>query len=620
MPEIQLLDNDTIDKIAAGEVVERPVSVVKELIENSIDANATIITIEIIKGGIDKIRISDNGVGIKPSQVKKAFLRHSTSKIKTAIDLHNIRSLGFRGEALSSIAAVSRVELITKRADDMLGTLYVLEGSKEVKYEEIGAPNGTTIIVKDLFYNTLPRKKFLKSPTTEGNLIIDIVQKLALSHPDIAFQLSVDNKVRLSTVGSGKLKEAIYQIYGKNITDNLIKIDIKKNFFEIRGFIGNSSISRGNRAYENVFINDRYIKDKAITNAVEEGFFGYLMQHQYPFTCLMIDIDTSQVDVNVHPAKMEVRIDNINDLNNEIKQIIYDKLHNLEDIRQEDITEDIRGDINEDKINREETKKSDTEITYAHEDTHINKKINSNDSYIDDTVRIYEPYEENELSEVTKDIISKINNDIKEDNTEKQQISFLSREASVNHKIIGQLFNTYWLVEYDNSLYIIDQHAAHEKVLYEKTLSEAKDNQMSSQVIYPPVIVTLNAAEEAFLNDNIDVFKKIGYDIEHFGGCEYAINGIPYNIYGVDPAALFADMIAQCISNHINDSSIILDKIASMSCKAAVKGNDILSESEALELIDNLLKLDNPYHCPHGRPTIIKMSHYDIDKRFKRIQ
>ena len=635
MALIELLNQDTIDKIAAGEVVERPASVVKELVENAIDAKATIITVEIEKGGTAKIRVSDNGMGIPASEVKKAFLRHSTSKLRDASDLSIVKSLGFRGEALSSIAAVSKLELITKTEDDMLGTHYEIEGSREVVFEEIGAPQGSTFIVRDLFYNTLPRQKFLKSPRTEGNYIGEIVEKLALSHPDIAFQLSIDGKNRLSTIGSGKLKDTIYQIFGKNITDNLIAIDEETDVFSIHGYIGNSTVVKGNRAYENIFINNRYVKSKAIASAIEEAYVGYVMQHQYPFFCLFLDINTELVDVNVHPTKMEVRIENQKELDDEIKRIIYDEIHREEGIIEysSDEAYDVldysttQVELDESEVlERVETlDKSDDVIDIK---TVLNKikntsidDIEADDVEEDDT--IIEPYEVNKFEEKSSEIKSEIvrNVDNYQQNDKTEQLSFLSEEAVQSHKIIGQLFSTYWLVEYDKNLYIIDQHAAHEKVLYEKTVAAIKNNEMTSQQISPPVIVTLSAAEEEFLSGHMDVFEKVGYDIENFGGHEYAITGIPYNIYGVDAKTLFLDMIGDCTDiTTERDNAIILEKIASMSCKAAIKGNTDISVQEAKALIDELLELDNPFHCPHGRPTIIKMSQYEIDKKFGRIQ
>lgn len=597
MSDILLLSQETIDKIAAGEVVERPASVVKELVENAIDAKASIITIEIKKGGVSKIRVSDNGIGIMSNQVSKAFLRHSTSKIRDVSDLSYLKSLGFRGEALSSIAAVSQVELITKTKEDVLGTRYVIEGGVEKSIEEIGAPNGTTFIVRNLFYNTLPRQKFLKSDKTESNYIHDIVEKLALSHPEIAFQLSIDGKTKVSTVGSSKLKDSIYQIFGKTITSNLLEINNSNGDYKIHGFIGDSVISKGNRSFEITFINDRFVKSKILCSAIEEGYKGYLMQHQYPFCVLFVEVDTNVIDVNVHPTKLEVRIDEPKVLSDLITDSIYNRLNGIEDIREETIDNE---SSHEDSVETETLEHSTIEPS------------------------IIEPYEERKYEEVKQKTTDAINEIVKEKEAKEvekyDQLSFLSEEAKKNHRIIGQLFDTYWLVEFDDSLYIIDQHAAHEKVLYEKTLKLLKEKEMSSQTISPPVVVTLSSKEETFLNENIDAFIDLGYKIEHFGGKEYTISAIPYNIFGIDEKALFLNMIAECSDiNKAKSPQIMLEKIASMSCKAAVKGNMRLSYEESCELIDDLMKLDNPFHCPHGRPTIIKMTKQELEKKFKRI-
>lgn len=629
MPSIELLSQDTIDKISAGEVVERPASVVKELVENAIDAGATIITVDINKGGLSKIRVSDNGCGIEKNQVPLAFLRYSTSKIRKAEDLSFVTSLGFRGEALSSIAAVSQVELITKTKDDLLGTRYVIEGALEKKLEEIGAPNGTTFIVRNLFYNTPPRQKFLKSAKTEGNYITEIVERLALSHPDIAFGLIVDGKSKISTVGGGKLKDCIYQIYGRSITQNVIEINESSDDMTVRGFIGNSTISRGNRAYENVYINGRYVKSKLLSNAIEEGFVGYLMQHQYPFCVLFIETDTETVDVNVHPTKLEVRIDNALVLTDLITKSIHNALHNLEDIRTEEIDYNVNDEVDvviEGNLgDKKPYIKPDYSSENSLENTLFETKLEENSIVIDNNEDglsndIIEPYENNKLNTIKADFSSIIKDELdisKEDTGE--QLSFLSEESVKKHKIIGQLFDTYWLVELEDELYIIDQHAAHEKVLYEKTLSSLADKSMTTQLISPPIIVTLSDRELSFLEENIDAFDSLGYRLEPFGGKEYAINGIPDNIYGIDPKALFMDMIGECSEISINNNSnLILEKIASMSCKAAVKGNDILSVEESKKLIDDLISLDNPFHCPHGRPTIIKMTKKEIEKKFKR--
>lgn len=613
MSDILLLSQETIDKIAAGEVVERPASVVKELVENAIDAKASIITIEIKKGGVSKIRVSDNGIGIMSNQVPKAFLRHSTSKIRDVSDLSYIKSLGFRGEALSSIAAVSQVELITKTKEDVLGTRYVIEGGVEKSIEEIGAPNGTTFIVRNLFYNTLPRQKFLKSDKTESNYIQEIVEKLALSHPEIAFQLSVDGKTKVSTVGSSKLKDSIYQIFGKTITKNILEIDNSIGDYKIHGFIGDSVISKGNRSFEITFINDRFVKSKNLYSAIEEGYKGYLMQHQYPFCVLFVEVDTNVIDVNVHPTKLEVRIDEPKVLSDLITDSIYNRLNGIEDIKEE-------------TIDNESSHEDSVEALLVDEKKYENNNIDNSSIEESLTIKpsIIEPYEERKFEEVKQKTVDTINKIVKEEKRKEvekyDQLSFLSENAKKSHSIIGQLFDTYWLIEYDESLYIIDQHAAHEKVLYEKTLKLLEEKEMSSQTISPPVVVTLSSKEEAFLNENIECFTNLGYKIEHFGGKEYTISAIPYNIFGIDEKALFLNMISECSEiNNAKSPQIMLEKIASMSCKAAVKGNMKLSYEESCELIDDLMKIDNPFHCPHGRPTIIKMTKQELEKKFRRI-
>lgn len=613
MSDILLLSQETIDKIAAGEVVERPASVVKELVENAIDAKASIITIEIKKGGVSKIRVSDNGIGIMSNQVPKAFLRHSTSKIRDVSDLSYIKSLGFRGEALSSIAAVSQVELITKTKEDVLGTRYVIEGGVEKSIEEIGAPNGTTFIVRNLFYNTLPRQKFLKSDKTESNYIHEIVEKLALSHPEIAFQLSIDGKTKVSTVGSSKLKDSIYQIFGKTITKNILEIENSIGNYKIHGFIGDSVISKGNRSFEITFINDRFVKSKILYSAIEEGYKGYLMQHQYPFCVLFVEVDTNVIDVNVHPTKLEVRIDEPKVLSDLITDSIYNRLNGIEDIREETIDNESSHEDSVGNLLVEEKKYENNII----ENSSIEESLTIEPSII-------EPYEERKFEEVKQKTVDTINKNVKEEKRKEvkkyDQLSFLSEDAKKSHRIIGQLFDTYWLIEYDECLYIIDQHAAHEKVLYEKTLKLLEEKEMSSQTISPPVVVTLSSKEEAFLNENIECFTNLGYKIEHFGGKEYTISAIPYNIFGIDEKALFLNMISECSEiNNAKSPQIMLEKIASMSCKAAVKGNMKLSYEESCELIDDLMKLDNPFHCPHGRPTIIKMTKQELEKKFRRI-
>ena len=644
MTTINLLSQETIDKIAAGEVVERPASVVKELVENSIDAGATAISVEIKGGGVEYIRITDNGTGIDKSQIQIAFLRHSTSKITEALDLETIRSLGFRGEALSSISAVSKVELITKTSDSLLGARYLIEGAREISLTDIGAPNGTTFIVRQLFYNTPARKKFLKSEATEASYVFDVVEHLALSHPEISFKFINASKEKLMTSGNGVLSDAIYQIYGRQIASNILDISYSDDTFTITGFIGQSVLARGNRSFEHFFVNNRYIKSMSLSRACEEGYYGFLMGHQYPFFLLNINIIDGQVDVNVHPTKQEVRFENESRLCSVLTKIINDRLLNREDVLEEPISsvleENTLKTFPDEKINSSlQSKIEEIDISVKNDSDNVSSNCISETgkSFVLDKVETSkpeitkspEPFEKSRLEEIKRTIVEQIRNDTPYEKKfeEKQrggekydQISFLSSEAIKEHKIIGQVFDTYWLIEYDKKLYIIDQHAAHEKVLFEKTMARIKNNTMTTQLISPPKVVSLSAQDLINYEKYKDSFAALGYQIEHFGGNELVINGLPGNLLNIDPEVLFMEIIADCDSYKASDSfDAIVERVASMSCKAAVKGNNKLSIAEVKTLIDDLLKLDNPYHCPHGRPTMITFSEYDLAKKFKRI-
>lgn len=605
--KIALLSQETIDKIAAGEVVERPSSVIKELTENSIDAGSTAITIEINDGGTSFIRVSDNGCGIRREDLSLAFLRHSTSKIRTSEDLNSISSLGFRGEALSSIAAISRLELFTKTEDEITGSHYVIEGSKEVLNEEIGTPNGTSILVHHMFYNTPARKKFLKSNQTEASYIEELVSHLALSHPEISFRFISNGKEKLYTTGNGNLLDVIYLIFGREIASNLLPINIEDELVSIHGFIGKPLIHRGNRNFENFYVNKRFIKSNLLSKSVEEGCIGFLMQHQFPFCVLFLEFDYGKVDVNVHPSKMEVRFESTDIISNLIREAVHNALSKREDI-----------------VEAEPVKEKKT--------TDISPVLAS----IPKTVKKAEPFEAKRLQEIKETITEAIHKDtpyerqyqefykekeipVKEDYVY-EQTTFLSRESMAKFEIIGQVFDTYWIVEFDNKMYIIDQHAAHEKVLFEKTMKLLKEKEMTSQMVSPPIIISLSPNEKRLLNDNIEAFETLGYDISSFGGAEFSINAIPGNLYNLDPKDLFLNVIAELDGISSSDApEIVLEKVASMSCKAAIKGNNHLSQEEINVLLKELLELDNPYHCPHGRPTIISMSKYELDKKFKRI-
>ena len=635
MPNIAILNQETIDKIAAGEVVERPCSVVKELVENAIDAGATAITVEIKEGGISFIRITDNGCGIERDQVAVAFYRHSTSKIRSAEDLLTVKSLGFRGEALSSISAVARVELITKTYDELTGTRYVIEGSKELSNEEIGAPDGTTFIVKDLFYNVPARRKFLKTAQTEGSYISDMVEKLALSHPDISFKFINNNQTKLHTSGNGNKKDIIYHIFGREISSSLLEVKHECEYFKVEGFIGKPVITRGNRNYENYFINGRYVKSNILSRAIEEAYKSFLMQHQYPFTVLYFTF-FSELDVNVHPTKMELRFDNNNEIYVELCDTIYAILSHKEMIPEvpvdstpapKKIVHEYKEPIPEpfEKRRINEVRAAESRSVYGQSVTAAAKDFSaiepepaksSASALVANTGNSAEPkpetstvaYEPAQIVTATQQTLGDYDK------------VFLTESSKKQFSIIGQLFKTYWLIEFEDKLYIIDQHAAHEKVLYEKTMARLANKDFTSQRISPPIVMTLDARESEMLEKYRPQIEQFGYEVEHFGGKEYMISAIPDNLFHIDMKDLFIEMLDD-FSNATGRQTpdIITEKVASMSCKAAVKGNDKLTLPEINELIDELLSLDNPYNCPHGRPTIISMSKYQIEKKFKRI-
>lgn len=628
--KIAVLEKSTIDKIAAGEVVERPSSVVKELVENAIDAGASAITVEIKDGGKSYIRITDNGCGIPEDELSVAFMRHSTSKLRDASELADIHTLGFRGEALSSISAVSRVEMITKPADTLMGVRYVIEGSKEVSLDKIGAPDGTTIMVYQLFFNTPARKKFLKTDTTEASYISELMERLALSHPDISFCFISNKKEKIHTSGNGNLMDTIYQIYGRQIASNLLAVEKETDLLKVSGFIGNSNVARGNRSLENFYINGRYIKSPLLSKSVEEGYVGYLMQHQYPFCVLMITTKEASVDVNVHPTKQEVRFDDEMAIADIFKSLIFERLLQREDIAEVTLDENVQAaplrkttendatDPGSESMTCEpESKKEETIIEVAPEPFEksrlekmrqkITAQIHADTPY----ERKYQEYYQEKEKEQDQS---------REEKVTYEQTSFLSEQARAKHRIIGQVFDTYWLIEHDNKLYIIDQHAAHEKVLFERMMKQLQDKEMTTQYVSPPIIVSLTRAEQDILERYEEVFSELGYVISSFGGNEFAIEGVPGNLFSFDVKEFFMELLASCGELKGNDGhDMIVEKVASMSCKAAVKGNNRLSYPEIEELLDELLSLENPYHCPHGRPTIIAMTKYELEKKFKRI-
>lgn len=640
MSKIQVLDQVTIDKIAAGEVVERPASVVKELVENAIDAKAAAVTVEVKEGGISFMRIADNGCGIDREDVPGAFLRHSTSKIRNAEDLEHISSLGFRGEALSSIAAVSQVELITKTPEDSFGTRYMISGGKEEGMEDIGAPDGTTFLVRQLFYNVPARRKFLKTAMTEAGHVSDLMTRMALSHPHISFQFINNGQSKLHTSGNGNLRDVIYHIYGREIAANLINVTYEKNGIRITGYIGAPLISRGNRNFETYFINGRYVKSSIIYKAIEDAYKDFTMQHKYPFTVLHIEVVGEDVDVNVHPTKMEVRFHNQQMVYNSIYEAVDQALHEKELIPE--VTIDVPKAVPKAQVKPEPVARSKEVIQpEVNRSAKVQPEKASGERDLDYFMeqmkkRVMSYHQQNSSAEVKGksdifkpqvqvDRVKEAAASYRAKQSPEQMTLFdgklLDKEKRANYKIIGQVFDTYWLVEFDNSLYIIDQHAAHERVLYEKTLREMKTREFTSQMISPPVILNLTMQETQLLRTYKDQFTRIGFEFEEFGQDSYAVRSVPANLFSIAKKELLMEMIDSLSEEvHRRQSSELLDeKIASMSCKAAVKGNMRLSAQEVDALIGELLKLDNPYHCPHGRPTIISMSKRELEKKFKRI-
>ena len=653
MPHIQVLDQVTIDKIAAGEVIERPASVVKELVENAIDAGADSVTVEIQDGGISLIRVTDNGCGIPGSEVKSAFLRHSTSKIRSVEDLTGITSLGFRGEALSSIAAVSRTELITKTPESQLGTRYVIEGGKEHLLEETGASNGTTFLVRQLFYNVPARRKFLKTPMTEAGHVQDLLVRLSLSHPEVGFLFLNNGQEKLRTSGNGKLKDVIYNVYGRDVAANLLEITYEKNGLGISGYLGKPVITRGNRNFENFFVNGRYVKSSMISKSLEDAYRDFAMQHKFPFAVLHFHVNGDEIDINVHPTKMELRFQKQQEVYNTVFEGVHRTLLEPELIQRAEVPEPrlpenpapgagkspflLRPKAEPDAL-KESAPAYAPESRRAQEekaDSSPGAPQNRDEDYFIRKMkeRVTAYHQRSSSAEVPaeggllrpKEQEEKIREQIKSAEKPAQldlfEENFLKREVRAEYRLIGQVFETYWLIEYQDSLYIIDQHAAHERVLYEKTLREMKTREFTSQYLSPPVILSLSMQEAKMLNENMDRFSRIGFEIEPFGGEEFAVRAVPDNLFGIAKKELLMEMI-DGLSDGLSTSmtpELIDEKVASMSCKAAVKGNSRLSAREMDALIGELLTLENPYHCPHGRPTIISMTRRELEKKFKRI-
>ena len=714
MSQIHVLDQNTIDKIAAGEVVERPASVVKELTENAIDAGATHITVEIRDGGITMIRVTDDGKGIAPEEIRLAFLRHATSKIESVEDLVEIGSLGFRGEALSSIAAVSRVELITKQPEELTAVRYVLEGGREKIYEEIGAPDGTTMIVRDIFYNTPARAKFLKTAMTEASHVGGYVEQLALSNPGIAFDFIVNGTSRITTTGNGKVRDTIYHIYGRELASEILPVDYAQEGIKITGFIAKPSVSRGNRNFENYYVNGRYVKSRVISLGIEDGYGNKLMQHQYPFTCLTVTVDGKFVDVNVHPTKMDVRFSDERLIMRAVSDCIRKTLYDQEMIIRQSLNPPEKPAVKQEKpvkyknpepferqtIMRQANKQEmireksapygssapassgQMPVTYdiggavrpeagrsASSDSGTVSSDSGRSASLDprtvssDPGRTVSPdsgitvssdaHRASELQntaaaqgasgtdagrfsiadslnrhtdlsaapEKPSDAENGHGSEKNEEFYEQQTLpGFLDIAAKPNHRILGCAFRTYWIVEYGDRLFMIDQHAAHEKVLYTRFMKEYASSSVSSQQIDPSIVVSLNMDEQALYEEYKDAFSRAGFEIEHFGGREYKISAVPYHMSALGSKRLFTEMLDHLeVSSDPKKLEIYVHRVATEACKAAVKGGDVLSVREAEALIDELLTCEDPYHCPHGRPTIISFTEKDLEKRFKRI-
>lgn len=657
---IHVLDNETIDRIAAGEVVERPLSVVKELVENAIDAGSTAITVDIENGGIEFIRVTDNGSGIAKSELDKAFMRHATSKIESADDLSSIASLGFRGEALSSIASVARVELITKTSDELVGCRYCIEGGEFKSLSDIGAPNGTTFLVRNLFYNTPVRRKFLKSEITEGNYIAELMERFALANPKVSIQFMMNHKLRFQTSGNGDLKEIIYRIFGKDVTSSMKEIDATCENLRIHGYLGKPILVRSNRNYEITFVNSRYVKSNLVFKSIEDGYAGYLMQHKFPFCVLEIDIDVEKVDVNVHPNKMDVRFSEQKAVHDDIMNAIHDCLSkqemishvNLNTAREENAR--IREEIKQLKAEVPKTAPQPFEQKrIEHIESAPSKLVNSESSHNvsgmpqkpksisfwndeedepetiekiekiektgTNTQEVQEPAVTNEIVQLS--LFREQSFETKEKltgNTNEDYILDVDFESQ--YTIIGQFFKTYWLVEYKDDILMIDQHAAHEKVKYEELVEHMEKSEVISESLNPPIVVRLSAREIGVLNEYEELMQTLGFISECFGGNDYAIRTVPMDLYGFNAKDMFLEILDELDEHPVKQApEAILHRMATMACKAAVKGNMEISESEARELIHKLMKLKNPYHCPHGRPVIVAMSKAEVERKFKRI-
>ena len=692
MGKIVLLDELTINQIAAGEVIERPASVVKELVENSIDAGATSINIEVKNGGIKQIRITDNGSGIAEDDLRFAFERHATSKIRTAEDLESVKSMGFRGEALASIAAISHIELITKTAEEFMGNKIIVEGGDIIEQEETGAQKGTTIIVSNLFYNTPVRYKFLKKDYTELGYIEDAVTRIALANPNVAIKLSNENKTILQTNGNGDIKTVIYSLYGKEITDGLIDIDYQYENIKVTGVIGKPEIARNNRTYQMFFVNKRFIKDKTLSAGAEQAFKGLLPIGKFGFVILNLEIDPRKIDVNVHPTKLEIRFQEEQKVFKAIYHSIREGLlkkdlvkntektleigtkQEIEPIDQE-VKNDTKKDMTENKnieqiseiidFNTEKRVEPEPDMQATQRFEPITEKVEDKKTGLfglfkkkDNTIE--EEVEKNAIEEIfayksneiyktdkeTNDATSqnmnfkKMYNEtfgIEKEESEdvekitdysyadtKQNLSmFEDNEEYKNappYKYCGTVFSTYIIIEMGNEMYIIDQHAAHERVMYEEIKKNYYETvEKESQIMLLPDIINLSHKEKTIVKENLDLFKKAGFMLEEFGESTIRLIGVPAICMDMDTKELFLEILDTIDTVAITAKQEKEDKfIATIACKAAVKANMALTKEEVDALMKKLLVLPNPFTCPHGRPTAIKMSKVDLEKKFNR--
>ena len=673
MQKIRLLDSKTINKIAAGEVVESPKSVVKELTENSIDAGASSVTVEIKDGGISYIRISDNGSGIPKEQVKSAFLRHATSKMTQIEDLEHIFTLGFRGEALASIAAVSQVEMLTKTKDEETGTRICISAGEIEVMEDTACREGTTIIVKNLFYNVPARRKFLKKPATESGYVSDLINKIALGHPEVAIQYINNGNTVLHTAGNNDPKTAVFYVYGKEAANNMLPISYKKGEYAVTGLIGRPELCRANRNYENLFINGRFIKNAVVSSAVEDAYKTKLIIGKFPVFVLNLEVEPALVDVNVHPAKLEVRFKN----DDEVYEFFYNAVSKaLQETvlipkavldkkpkeKQPEPEQQIlaeppkRMEIPAKKTvptQEKSVEKPKMEPVFVEKDEKPKMDISKAESRVltnmqqagrtvDELLKRKpstsgiaqkaEPYLKKEPAKVDapKVDLPKAEPVKVPEKTEppkqveipvqKEEIKEEKKSFFQDYKIIGQVFRTYWIVEQGECLYLIDQHAAHERILYEELMNKFKEEKVISQRMLTPLMLNLTPMETEVLKDNKELLESFGFELEDFGG-KFALRSTPYLLQNPSTVGFFTDILDRLAEERITnvyDTKILA--VATMACKAAVKGHDVLSVREAEALIHQLLKLEHPFTCPHGRPTIVELTRYEMEKMFKRIQ